>query len=144
MTTRLGKLIVNTYVLPVITYVCPIWGYMAVCQRKSFQSILDWGLKLAHKVPHRFFSRVLRKTMGSLRLSWWQPEMPEILWSDSASYPQSPVHWSQQIYSKARWALEVTPFISPSGIIHHSREASWLPTNSNIYIINIILSDPVT
>ena len=50
MTPRLDKLIVYTYVLPVITYDCPVCGYLAASHRKSLQSVLERGMKLACKV----------------------------------------------------------------------------------------------
>ena len=57
MTPRLGKLIVNLYVLPVITYACPVWGYLARGHRTALQRVLDRGLKLAYKVPRWYSSR---------------------------------------------------------------------------------------
>ena len=64
MTPRLGKLIVNTYVLPVITYACPVWGYLARGHRITLQRVLDRGLKLACKVPRRYSSRLLSRGLG--------------------------------------------------------------------------------
>ena len=61
-TPRLGKLIVNSYVLPVITYACPVWGYLARGHRKTLQCVLDRGLKLACKVPRRYSSRPVSYT----------------------------------------------------------------------------------
>ena len=51
MPLRLGKVIVNTYVLSMISYAYPVWVCVAACHRKTFQGVLDRGLKLASKVP---------------------------------------------------------------------------------------------
>ena len=41
MTRRLGKLIVSTYVVPMVTYAIPVWGYLAKTQKRKLQSLLD-------------------------------------------------------------------------------------------------------
>ena len=64
MTPRLGKLIVNSYVLPMITYACPVWGYLTRGHRTAPQRVLNRGLKLACKGPRRYSSRLLRRGLG--------------------------------------------------------------------------------
>ena len=64
MTRKLGKLIVNAYLLPIITYAIPVWGYLATVHKRKLQSVLDRGLRLAAKAPYRFSSRLLRRGLG--------------------------------------------------------------------------------
>ena len=64
ITPWLGRTIVNTYVLPIVIYAAPVWGYLAVSHRNTLQSVLDRGLRLAAKVPRRFPSYTLRKELG--------------------------------------------------------------------------------
>ena len=40
MTSELGKMIVDAYLLPVITYACPVWGYLANIHKKKLQRVL--------------------------------------------------------------------------------------------------------
>ena len=44
MTRKLGRMIVGAYLLPVITYACPVWGYLATMHKKKLQSVLDLSL----------------------------------------------------------------------------------------------------
>ena len=44
MIYHLGKLIVTMYVVPVATYVIPVWGYLAKTHVHKLQSLLDRGL----------------------------------------------------------------------------------------------------
>ena len=54
MTRKLGRMIVGAYLLPVIAYACPVWGYLAAMHKKKLQSVLDRGLRLAAKSPVAF------------------------------------------------------------------------------------------
>lgn len=47
MTLMLGNTIVNTYMLPIITYTTLVWGYLTTMDRKVLQNVLNRGLKLA-------------------------------------------------------------------------------------------------
>ena len=49
-TCKLGKLIINAYLLPAITYIALVRGYLATVHKRKLQSVLDRlpGLSLIH------------------------------------------------------------------------------------------------
>ena len=54
MIRKLGKLIVNTYLLSIIIYAAPVYGYLAAVYKRKLQSVLDSALRLVAKVPRQF------------------------------------------------------------------------------------------
>src|SRR5207302_9465897 len=64
MTRRLGKIIVNTYLLPVITYAAPVWGYLAAMHKRRLKSVYHRGFKLSAKIPRLYSSALMRRGLG--------------------------------------------------------------------------------
>lgn len=52
----------NTYVLPIVIYLAPVWDYAAATNRKKLQSVLN--LKQAAKISCRFSFQLLRRELG--------------------------------------------------------------------------------
>ena len=50
MPSCLGKVIVNTYVI--LTYIIPVWGYLAKICKQKLQSVMDRGLHWACKTHY--------------------------------------------------------------------------------------------
>lgn len=102
MTPRLGKLIVNTYVSPVITYACHVWGYLDAYHIKSLQSVLVRELKVAYKVPRMLSSHALRIGMCVRSNDDTLRRLPRRIYSRVALVTRNPLIVGLLRSSKAR------------------------------------------
>ena len=65
MTRNLSKLIVNAYLLSIITCATPVWEYLAVLHKKKRHTAFSTGgLRLTAKGILRFPSHLLRSGLG--------------------------------------------------------------------------------
>ena len=65
MTGTLGMLIVNAYLLSIITYAAPVWEYhLAAMHKRKLQGVLERRVRLPAKVPSRSLSRLLKRGLG--------------------------------------------------------------------------------
>lgn len=64
MTRRLGKLIVRPYMLQMITYAIPVWGYLVTRHKTKPQSLLDHDLRWATKALYLFSNANILTSLG--------------------------------------------------------------------------------
>lgn len=110
--SRLGKNIVNTYVLPVNTYAAHVWCYLAVTLRKVLSKV-KWcsRLNLTTKVPHRLSHKLLREGL-SLR-SANDNLMRLGKFCERTARNTHLLIAAEEIPPRARWLLEAIWFASP-------------------------------
>ena len=60
---RLGKLIVSTYVVLMVTYAIPVWGYLDKTHKEKLQSLLDRELCCASKAHYLISNRTIREAL---------------------------------------------------------------------------------